>query len=292
MFKLGIIGSDNSHALQFARLANHEEGVNGFRMPDVAVTHIYGTDQEKTKEVAEKGKIETIVSSPEEMVGRVDGVACVWRHGSKHCEYVMPFLNAGVPVFVDKPLATTIVEAKRMIDTAQKARVGFTSFSTLRYATSTVTFVKSLNEKVGEICSGVSTGPADRHSEYDGIFFYGIHAVELMNTVFGCGCSLVTAKEEGKNVVTICHFPNDVLVTLHLLGNAAYTFHIVAYGTKGWDTQAIDSSTCYYEGMKTFVECMRTGVWPLTPEQLLKPVAVLQAIEKSLNTGSTCEVSY
>ena len=81
MFRLGIIGSDNSHAEAFARLVNIEGGDRGFHVEDVQVTHIYGTDVARTKEVAEKGRIPNIVARPGEMIGKVDGVASVLRLG-------------------------------------------------------------------------------------------------------------------------------------------------------------------------------------------------------------------
>lgn len=287
MFRLGIVGSDNSHAIQFASLANLEKGVDGMRIPDVQVTHIYGIDPQRTKEVAEKCHIPHIVENLPDMIGAVDGIACVWRHGSRHLKDTLPFLEAGIPAFVDKPLAASVEDAEKLIDAAQKAGVGFTSFSTLRFATSSVQFIEHLGENVGEIRSGVSTGPADRASEYDGIFFYGIHAVEMMHAVFGYGCSKVTAVEHGKNVMAVCELPQDVLVTLNFLGNAVYVFNVTVFGTKGWQSHAVDYKTCYYEGMKVFLDCLRTGKWPLTPEQLVEPVKILAAVEESLKTGKT-----
>jgi len=281
VFKLGIVGSDNSHAIAFGCLANLEEGFQGLRVPDVRVTHIYGTDPERTREVAEKCRIPHVVRELREMIGEVDGIACVWRHGSKHLRDTLPFLEAGIPAFVDKPLASSVADARALIEAAQKAGVGFTSFSTLRFARPTVEYIQSLKETAGELTSGVSTGPADQNSEYDGIFFYGIHAVELMNAVFGYGCESVTATAHN-SIVAACKFKTGPLVVVNLLANAAYVFHLVAFGTKGWKEYPVDSSTCYYEGMQVFLEALRTGKWPFSSEELLEPVKVLAAIEKSL----------
>jgi predicted dehydrogenase len=282
MFKLGIIGSDNSHAEAFSKLTNLEEGFKGLRIPDARVTHIYGTDPKRTQEVATMGKIPSIVAKAEEMVGEVDGVICVWRHGGKHRADTLPFLKAALPAFVDKPLACSVADATQLVDAAQKARVGFTSFSTLRYAANVVEYIAALKEKAGALTAGSSTGPADPDSEYGGLFFYGIHAVELMNAVWGYGCRSVKATEHHKNIAVACKFDSGALVTLNLLGNATYTFHLAAFGKEGWKEHTVDSGTCYYDGMKVFLETMRTGNWPLTREQLLEPVRILSAIDKSL----------
>ncbi len=282
MFKLGIIGSDNSHAIAFSKLANLEGGFDGLRVEDARVTHIYGTDPERTKEVAEAGEIPQIVERKEDMIGEVDGVLCVWRHGALHLPDTLPFLEAGIPAFVDKPLATTVEDAKKLIDAAEKAGVGFTSFSTLRFSQSVEAFVAELPEKTGTLTAGVSTGPADLKSEYGGLFFYGIHAVELMNTVWGYGCRSVHALEHNGNVMATCRFDSGPFVTLNLLGNASYVFHLAAFGTKGWQTLAVDASSSYRDGLKIILDTLVTGKWPLSREELLEPVKILTAINRSL----------
>ena len=291
MFRLGIIGSDNSHAQAFASLANLEEGYGGLRVPDVRVTHIYGTDPVRTKEVAEKSKIPHIVTKTEDMLGAVDGVLCVWRHGSKHCHETLPFLKAKIPAFVDKPLATTLADAKTLIATAQQAGVGFTSFSTLRYEKDTVAYIERLKSEVGAPTIGVSTGPADPSSEYDGIFFYGIHAVELMNAVWGYGCKTVTAVATEKHVQTVCAFANGALVTLNFLHENPYVFHVMAFGKEKWLEHTVESKTGYYDGLLVILETLKTGKWPLTAEQLIEPVATLAAIQKSLAEKRTVALS-
>lgn len=286
MLKLGIIGSDNSHAIAFASLANLDEGYNGLRVDGVQVTHLYGTDDARNKEVAGMTRIPNVVTSLDDMMGKVDGVICVWRHGSKHTQDTLPFLNAGVPAFVDKPLATTVSDATALIDAAEKAKVGFTSFSTLRYAEGMRDFIASL-ANAGSLTAGMSSGPADRYSEYDGIFFYGIHAVEMMNAVWGYGCKSVTAVENGKNIQAVCAFDDGAMVTLNLLGDAKYVFHVAAFGTEGHGEYTVDSGTCYHDGLKIIVETMTTGKWPLTREQLLEPVKILLALELSLKEQRT-----
>ncbi len=293
MFKLGIIGSDNSHAIAFSRLANIEEGHNGLRVEDARVTHIYGTDPERTAEVAEKGQIPHIVDAPEAMLGQVDGVACVWRHGSKHLEYALPFIEAGVPTFVDKPLAGNIADATRLVDAAESAGIGFTSFSTLRVSQATLELIAELKKSAGPLACGVVSSPADPESQYDGIFFYGIHAADMMNAVWDCGCRSVCATSHEQKVVAICKFDGGAVVTLNLPHHdkAKCPFHILAIGKDGWSQREIDSATAYYHGMQIFIEAMKTGKWPLSREQILEPIKVLTALDLSLKEQREVELA-
>ncbi|NUM53114.1 MAG: Gfo/Idh/MocA family oxidoreductase [Candidatus Hydrogenedentes bacterium] len=279
MFRLGIVGSDNSHAEAFSRLTNLE-GEN--RIPDVLVTHIYGTDEARTKEVATNCEIPNIVTRTEDMIGQVDGILCVWRHASKHKNDSLPFIKAGIPAFVDKPLAHTVADARELIDTAEQAKVGFTSFSTLRFCVPTVQWLASLKDSIDVPVSGVSTGPAEVDSEYDGLCFYGVHTVELMHAAFGYGVTSVTASEHNKYIMAVCKYATGPIVALNFQYNEPYVFHISAFGKKGFSDHKVDSGTSYVEGMKVIMEMMRTGKWPLTPQQLIEPVQVLAAITKSL----------
>jgi predicted dehydrogenase len=284
MFRLGIIGSDNSHAETFSKLANLGE-LDGGHYDDVRVTHICGDDPARTREVAEAGNIAHVVAKAEDMIGKIDGVLCLRRHGGTHAADTLPFLQAGIPAFVDKPLALTLEDATRILDAAEHAGVGFTSFSTLRFAEPVIVFIAEATDVAGDLTSGMCTGPANLNSEYGGPFFSGIHAVELMNTVWGYGCQSVSAVEHAGNVVAACRFDSGALVALNLLGNAASTFHLSAFGKDGFLSRHIDATSGHIPGLRVIIDTLRLNEWPLTREQLLEPMKILTALVRSLKEG-------
>lgn len=291
MFRIGIIGSDNSHAEAYGALANTGDG-DGNRIPDVAVTHIYGTDPVRTKEVADKCKIPNIVDESEHMLGEVDGVVCVWRHGSKHLSETAPFIKAGLPAFVDKPLASSAADAKELVRLAEAAKVGFSSFSSLRVAPNVVEYFNGPFKELGKIKGGFSTGPADLKDDYDGLPFYGIHAVEMMVATFGYGVKSVTAQTTGPMVQALCNYGDDApLVTLNFVRPNPYVFHVMAFGDEKYNELVVDHKGAYFEAMKIFVDVMRTGKWYLTAAQMVEPIQILDATVKSLNEKRTVLLS-
>ena len=285
MFRIGIIGSDNSHAIAFSQLLNREEGYNGMRVAGARVTRLYGVEPERTQEVAEAGEIDEIVTETEHMMGDVDGIICVLRDGALHKDAVLPFLKAGLPVYVDKPLATTVADVEAMIDTAERTGVGFSSFSTLRYELGFQAWISESRESEGEAITGISTGPGDLDSEYSGIFFYGIHAVELMLERWGYGVREVTAVPSGRSVQAVCRYDSGLLVTLNLLHGGRPGFRLSSFGQRGTSEHTLDTATNYRDGMKIILEVLAEGAWPLTPPQLTEPVAILAAIEDSVASG-------
>lgn len=59
MFRIGILGLDNSHAPAFAKLCNIPDSSGTYLYNDVRITAIYGKDDlpEHTAEVAKEGKL-------------------------------------------------------------------------------------------------------------------------------------------------------------------------------------------------------------------------------------------
>ena len=86
MFRIGILGSDNSHALNFSKMCNIPDENGKYRYEDVRVTVIHGHNDapEHTRQVAEEGHIPQIASRPEELFGQVDAVMVVHRNGNFH----------------------------------------------------------------------------------------------------------------------------------------------------------------------------------------------------------------
>jgi predicted dehydrogenase len=282
MIRIGIVGSDNSHAIAFSKLCNVPD--NNLRVEGAQVVAVFGEEEERTKEVAQEGSIPKIVEKPEDMIGEIDAALVVFRHGGKHRQYTEPFLKAGIPTFVDKPLAVSSSDAKAMLELADSNGTPLTSFSTLRYAGDMLSFKQEADEL--EITSAVFSGPADRESEYGGLPFYGVHIAEMMQALYGPGVRSVSATQHEKNIVAALHYEGGQMGTLNFFGDASYVFHMLAFGKKGWTGRALDASTCYRDGLEVVLEMVRSGKRPLSNAALMEPVRVLEAIEESLNSGS------
>lgn len=285
MIKIGIIGSDNSHAIAFSKITNLPEGVDGLRVEDAKVVAIWGFDRRRTEEVANIGNIPEIVSYPEDMIGRVDAVMVVLRDGALHYKFSKPFIEAGIPTFIDKPFETSIDNAKRIIELAEKSNALVTSFSTLRYDEPIERLKKDLSTKE-PLTAGFICGPADTTSEYQGIFFYGVHTVELCQEIFGSGIERVLAVNHYNNIAVTLTYSNEKIVELLMLGNAVYTFSISAFGRNGWSYwDGKQSPSPYYYGLLKFIEMIKRSAPVIEYDKLLEVVATLKAIEISYLSG-------
>lgn len=287
MIRIGIVGSDNSHALAFSQLANVERAYGD----EARVVAICGADPTRTREVADKGQIASIVSTPQDMLEHVDAAMVVYRHGDLHADNALPFLEAGVPTFVDKPFSISLDGARRMLSVASRTGALLTSFSSLRFCPDTIALTQAA-AAAGPLRIGTFSGPCDFRSEYGGPFFYGTHTIEIALHLFGEAVRSVSTASHGGNVTATLRFDGGALVTLNLMGEAHYVFHGLVIGESGYAAAPISSTGAYQEGMSRFLEMIRSGSRPLGDAQMLNPIRILHAIVRSVATnGDAVEIA-
>jgi predicted dehydrogenase len=287
MIRIGCVGSDNSHAMALGAIANDPKTPKHLRVSGVKLTHLCGDEAQRNAETMEKGKFKVLVDRAEDMIGAVDAVVVVYRHGSRHLAAATPFLKAGLPVFVDKPLTADVAEAKKLVALARKHKAPVTSFSTVRWNRGLVEFLAKDLPKAGRISGGTITGPSDPDSQYDGLFFYGVHCVELMLATFGYAVGDVVATRSGKNVIATVRYKDGKLVTLNLLGEASTGgFTMTIFTENGLLTPTYDSSTSYADGLKVMKQMFATRKMPLTADQLVMTIRVLAAVVKAYESGA------
>jgi len=149
MIRLGILDFDTSHAVEFTKRLNHlnidkDQWVDGAKIvigcpgeSKLSPERIAGFTEQMTKmEVP-------LVEKPEDMIGKVDGMLIEAVDGSVHFDRAKPFLEAGIPCYIDKPFATSVEQAKKIIALADKKKLPLFSSSSLRYAPEVVEFVKT-----------------------------------------------------------------------------------------------------------------------------------------------------
>ena len=286
MLKMGIIGSENSHTIAVAKIINVHKSVKG-----LTVTHVWGETEELAKAAAEKGAIPTIVKRPGDMLGKVDGVMADHRDGKYHARAVRPFIQAGIPCFVDKPLTCSLAEARSLLALARRKKTPVTSFSGIVLQSSVKGIRKEL-QALGALRVAHIVGPGDYNSKYHGIFFYGIHEADLAIELFGIGATEVTASKNGGDCTAAVSYPAGFTVTLNFLVKGPGEWSVAAVGEKGSVMKAVVSDSDFYlPGVQAVMRMFKTGHVPFDDRRLLAPIALLEAIHKSLKTGKPAKVA-
>jgi predicted dehydrogenase len=285
MLRVGLVGVNTSHADAFSRIFNGE----GERAPQIdraRITAIWGNDLERLDLLRNKHRIETLVTDPNEMIGQVDGVLIIddTGGGATHADLARPFIEAGVPTFIDKPMTIDYADARDLFDLAAKHGTLLTSSSALRFPVELDAARDRLVE-IGKISSIVSVGPGEW-------FYYGIHAVELLGVVAGTGATSVHRHALESKDVAVIEYAGGMVAVVETLRDAVYTFHLTAFGEKGWVTiEAKDMPGFYRRQMESIVTMIETGTIPVTAEQTLEVHAIMHAGTRSGETGKKIMIS-
>ena len=277
MIRIGIVGAENSHTAAIARTLNVDKKVPGCR-----VVCVWGEAPRYAKDAAERGQIPEIVKDPADMIGKVDAACVDHRHGKYHLPAVRPLLEARVPLFVDKPFCYRVREGVDFLARAKRLKVPVCSFSVLPKQAS-FDALKKDSRKLGRIISVVSTGPCDIKSPHGGVFFYGIHQVDMALRLLDQDVTHGQINLGKKNHTATLYSASGAISTLNLISEGRAAFHVSVIGEKGRiDTQIPYDANPYLGGAKSFCKMFKTGKTDETAESMLMPVAVLEALEKSI----------
>lgn len=285
MIRLGIVDFDTSHAVEFTKRLNHidiaeDQWVEGAKV----VAGVPGRSQIAPEVIPKntetlRGYGVEILDDPADLIGKIDAVLVESVDGSVHLERAMPFLEKGIPTYVDKPFACSLADARALFQYANEKHIPLMSSSSLRYAPEVVE--AKAGETVGSIV-GVSTyGPAPTHPRNPGLFHYGIHPVEMLFTLMGPGCTrLSNVSTEGAEVVTGVWSDGRVASVRGIrAGTAAYGFTL--FGSKGVATQGVSTRFIYRELLKKIVAMFQTRELPIDPRETLEIVAFIEAARRS-----------
>jgi len=272
---IGIIGAENSHTAAFGKLFNIDK-----LFPGVSVKYVWGETENFARIAMKKGNIPIMVNDPIEMLGKIDALIVDHRHGKYHLDAALPFLEQGIPMFIDKPFCYRKEKGEKFLALARKSNTPVTSYSSVANSFSTMDIKRQIN-KMGKIKRVISYGPIDLESKYGGVFFYGPHLIEPLIYIFDNKVVKVRVNKIDKTGNANMIFDDGMMVTI-----------IFSKKNRGWQT-FVESDNGFVEvkpniNKKTptksdidMVNMFRTGKEPRDHKNILHGVAILEALEKS-----------
>lgn len=248
------------------------------RIPGARVTHVWTDDPADAPQVAAAARIPNVVAQPENVIGFVDAVIIATDDGEDHLRRARPFIEAGLPVFVDKPLATNLADLDQFLDW-HVGGATILSTSGMRYAPE-LREVAARSAELGELrwLTSFTCKTWER---------YGIHALEAVYPLVGPGfVSARTEHQEGSDVVHLRH-RSGVQLTLAAIHDATGSFGAVhVYGTKGELALRLrDTYTAFRVQLLAFLELLRTGHRPFPFSDTVELMALLIAGLRSRDEG-------
>jgi len=285
--RVGIIGTDTSHVTAFTRLLNDRSDPNHVAGARVVAAFKGGSpDVEASRtridrfaaELRDTWKVE-FVNSIEELCEKVDAVLLESVDGRPHLHQVRPVFKAKKRVFIDKPLTVSYADAREIVRLARESGVGFFSSSSLRFVAD-VQAIKNSGTH-GGILGAFTFGPENLEPHHPDLFWYGIHAVEMLYTLLGPGCVEVTRVKTDSGDTVVGRWKDGRIGTMRGLIRGKQDYGAVAFGTKAVLATPVPMRSDYRGLLVEIVKFFQTGVPPVQPDETLEIMAFMEAAELS-----------
>ena len=288
MRSIGIIGlsEGNGHPFSYSSIINgySPEGLSASGWPGIyqyvrrrhasefglegwKVTHAWTQDPESTARLCAASRIPHAVADYQEFLGNVDAVILARDDYETHFPMARPFLEAGLPVFVDKPLSLDLSELRIFKPYLVSGQL--MSCSGMRYA-------RELDEPRADLAS------------YGGLKLirgaivlswekYGVHLLEAVLAITAAH-ALSVRMSAAEHASAVVRMDDGVLLQIDALGDSARAFHVDLFGTgRTGSFDITDNFSMFRRMLWEFTESIRTGRPAISADRTLEIMRILIA---------------
>jgi predicted dehydrogenase len=301
MIDIGIVGirPKNGHPYSFSAIINgyngqavEEAGWGVIReylderdpseigFPDAQVTHVWTQDEEHTRWLQEAGRIPHSVSDVQDLIGAVDAVIIARDDYEQHAEMALPFLEADLPVFLDKPLAVDPDDLRELRPFLEKGQL--MSCSGLRFARE-LDALRSQTKEYGtlKLVRGAVLNDWEK---------YGTHLLDALFHVLPSSPVTVTARP-GKNDSFTVMMSDGTPLEIDAMGDVPVTFQVDIWGTEKRSTHKIrDNFSAFRRTLWRFLQMVETGEPQIPPTDTMQIMKVLIAGRRAEEKGRTVDI--
>jgi hypothetical protein len=291
--KLGIIGMSegNGHPYSWSAIfngydddemrSNEYPGIHQYlskqtfpqdSIHDATVTHIWTQSSEISHKISRASLIPHVANQPEDMIGHIDALLLARDDAENHKKFAEPFLQKGIPVYIDKPLAYTEATARELLSIQQYEGQIFTC-SALRYAKE---FSPGLvdSDTIGNIISVEANVPKSWEK-------YAIHVIEPLLQLLPFEVNDIKKKfcfktpYQTKLAFTTSQ---DKLITISANGKYYSDFSISFRGSKGVQTMVFkDSFNAFKSALIAFIDGVKNkGSLPIERKSTLNCIRLIE----------------
>jgi predicted dehydrogenase len=271
-------GSEITRAGYPAVTAYLEANRDTLGIPTARVTHVWTQDRTISEGIARAAFIPHIADEMVDMIGEVDAVILARDDPENHREMSLPFIAAGIPIFIDKPLAYSRDDLDWF--TAQSDAGKFImSCSSMRYANEARIARQELHT-LGKLELITAVGKKDWKK-------YGVHLLEAVFAILGdpTAKSVRHIGELGKEIVHI-QLADGLEITLHLFNDISGTFQLSLFGQSGWKLVDIRNSySMFRDNIIEFLRSVEEGKPRLSFDKTAHIIKIIIAAKESMEQG-------
>jgi predicted dehydrogenase len=280
--RAGMIGLDTSHVIAFTKAFNADNGTEDLLGVRIVAGFPGGSDipasatrvDRFTRELREMG-IE-IVDSIDALIQKVDVVLLESVDGRPHLEQALPVLKARKPMFIDKPVAGSLVDAMAIFALAEKYDVPVFSSSSLRYYSGAR---QAADGKVGRVLGCDTYGPCEIEPTHPDFYWYGVHGVELLFACMGTGCETVSRTATEGYDQAVGKWRDGRIGSYRGIRQGAKRFGGTIFGSD--QILAFGAEGGYRPLLAEVAKFFRGGAAPVSAEETIEIFAFMDAADES-----------
>jgi predicted dehydrogenase len=286
--RIGIIGLDTSHAPAFARAFNAGDAsardFMGFRVvaaypqgsPDIESST--SRVPEYVREMRDMG-VEIVDTIPD-LLRKVDFVLLTTNDGRVHLEQARPVIEAGKPLYVDKPMAASLADVLALFDAARAKKVPLFSASSLRWIPGAL---ELRNGAQGTIEGADAFSWAALEPTHPDLYWYGIHGVEILYTVMGTGCQSVSRFRTEDTEFCVGQWEGGRIGTFRGLRSSEHSYGGTVFAEK--KIVCLPMGSDYAPMLKAIAQFFATGRPPIPEDETIEIYAFMSAADRSKARG-------
>ncbi len=290
--RLGVIGMSpgNGHPYSWSAICNGYDPISiedcGFpviprylkvhRYPDdfiqiAKVTHVWTQSKQLSLQIAKACNITYVANDFTDLIGLVDAVLLARDDAENHLRFAKPFLEAGIPIYIDKPLALSVVEAKELLGLQQYPGQIF-SCSALRYANELMPSSSDLRS-IGAIRTILGFTPKDWDK-------YSVHVIDpLLRLVPEDDEVLHTTKWESDDRTNLhLQFSSGIDALVGAYGDCILPISLKIIGSFGFiDLELCDTFNCFKNALQDFLVGVNERSQRIADSSMLRVVSIIEA---------------
>ncbi len=192
-------------------------------IPNAAISHIWTQDRKLSESVARIANISTVVDDPEDMIGEVDAIIFARDDIWNHWEMAKPFIEAGLPIYMDKVMAHNSDDLDKFI-AATGADYPIMTASSFRFSPEVEKARKELDlSKVKTI-----------HAMSPCIWVrYAAHLLDPICSLFGYDIKTVNNLGTEKASTVFIEYNDDLTVTAQVIDGIALPLEFRCFSESG-----------------------------------------------------------
>ncbi|MBP1659895.1 MAG: translocation protein TolB, partial [Candidatus Aminicenantes bacterium] len=191
-----------------------------------------------------------------------------------------PVLEAGKPLYIDKPMAASLADVIALFEAARAKSVPLFTASSLRWIPGALDL---RNGAQGPVKGADAFSWAALEPTHPDLYWYGIHGVEILFTVMGTGCRSVSRFRTEDTEFCVGQWEGGRIGTFrglrsseHSYGGTVFAEKKIAYLPMGSD---------YAPMLKAIARFFATGRPPVTPDETIEIYAFMTAADRSKAQG-------